>query len=98
VAYRDGLKSTAQPGEKRIYARDGEGNEVAEIWLKGSGEIVISNGSAEATLGADGTVTVNGAEITPAGDVVSATGISLSTHTHTSAAAGSPTSPPIAAP
>jgi len=49
--------STAKAGEKRIYARDGDGAMIVELWLKKDGSAVMSND--------------NGAiELKPSGDVV----------------------------
>ena len=47
-------ESKAAAGEKRIYARDENGVEVAEIWLKNTGEATISNGNGSTTLRPDG--------------------------------------------
>lgn len=40
-------------GEKRIYARNSSGNAVNEMWLKGDGSILISNGSVTFTISGD---------------------------------------------
>lgn len=64
----------ALPGEKRIYARDENGEEVAEIWLKASGEVTTVNANGQVTLSATGAILgQNGAgsfELTAAGDFV----------------------------
>lgn len=70
-------------------------NEKATITLEADGEMILTNGSATATLKTSGVVDVNGATITTIGDVLTAGGVSLQKHVHTSAAPGSPTSPPI---
>lgn len=44
----------AGPGEKRIYARDGERLEVVELWLKADGSATLSNANGQFTLRADG--------------------------------------------
>jgi len=46
----------ALPGDKRIYARDGNGALIAEIWLKNTGEAVVSNDNGSVKLRADGGV------------------------------------------
>ena len=46
----------ALPGDKRIYARDENGVLIAEIWLKNTGEGIISNDNGSVTLRADGGV------------------------------------------
>ncbi len=44
VGYVDpNSEPVAAPGEKRVYARDGDGVLVAEIWLKGDGDLVIKS-------------------------------------------------------
>jgi len=63
-----------------IRLRNEAGDQFA--WLKNDGSIAVENAAGHIRIAADGTVTINGATITPAGDVVSATGISLSTHAH----------------
>ena len=47
----------AQPGEKRIYARDSSGAVVVEVWLKNDGEATIFNDEGLMTLSPDGTIT-----------------------------------------
>lgn len=45
----------AQPGEKRIYARDpSDGSVVVEVWLKNTGEAATANENGSATLRPDG--------------------------------------------
>jgi len=46
----------ALPGDKRIYARDENGVLIAEIWLKNTGEGIISNDNGSVTLRADGSI------------------------------------------
>ena len=46
-------------------------------------DLVLKNGSALIRMQPDGTIMLNGVTITPAGDVLSATGVSLTTHVHT---------------
>ncbi len=62
--------SAAQPGEHRIYARDGEGVPIVSLHLKNDGSAVLSNDNGSATLGADGshTLTKGGAAVVVAAD------------------------------
>lgn len=46
----------AQPGEKRVYSRDEDGNETASIWLKQSGDIVAENEKCLFELLSDGSI------------------------------------------
>lgn len=47
----------AQPGDKRIYARDpADGSVVVEIWLKNDGTAVTSNANGSVTLSPDGSI------------------------------------------
>lgn len=83
VGYFDPLNAPkAGPGEKRIYARNASGSAVVELWLKNSGEVIISNGSGTFTLEPGGTFNINGLKITPDGNATTASGVSLSGHTH----------------
>lgn len=61
-------------GDKRIYARDVNGDSVAEVWLKSDGSIVISNDNGSITLKSDGDVDITGA--------LSIDGKDFGTHTH----------------
>lgn len=49
----------AQAGDKRTYARDTDGNSVAELWLKNDGAIVLENANGSVSIAADGSITVN---------------------------------------
>jgi len=69
-------------GEKRIYARDTDGNAVVEAWLKNDGEAHIFNDSGYWKLLPSGAVEVNGLTITTGGDIITASGISLDEHIH----------------
>lgn len=64
-------------------------NDVGSISLAADGALSITNGPGSISMATDGTVNINGATISPIGDVKSATGVSLSFHT----TAGSPTAP-----
>lgn len=44
----------AQAGDKRIYARDGDGAAVVEVWLKNDGTAVVINANGSVTLRPDG--------------------------------------------
>ncbi len=55
-------------GEKRIYARDGNGDSVVELWLKNTGEGILSNANGYIKLLANGTVDINGVTIDPSGN------------------------------
>lgn len=72
------------------------------IVMSPSGSMTLTNGSALVVLNSDGSATVNGATITPDGNVITANGTDLDAfyqeylaHLHTSGTPGSPTSPPI---
>lgn len=68
----------------------------SEIELKADDSIKLSNGLGAIELKADGSIDMNGAIITVAGDVISSTGKSLSTHIHSGVTAGSDVSgPPV---
>lgn len=64
---------TAEPGGKRIYGRDPEGNQVNELWLKNDGDILADNDAAYIEIKADGTITADNDSgsivITPAGQI-----------------------------
>lgn len=59
VGYTDALnEGVAEPGEKRFYSRDTDGNIKATAWLKGDGTIVIENANATFSLALDGILTM----------------------------------------
>ena len=63
VGYIDPINiPKALSGEKRIYARDSNGDAICEIWLKADGSILISNDNGNAELKADGKFFINGKE------------------------------------
>ena len=100
AGYADTLNAPkAGPGEMRIYAR-AAGVAVAEVWLKSDGSIVVANLVGSVTLQVDGSVEHwTGTKITALGDVKTALGVSLNTHTHGGVTTGPGTSgPPIPAP
>lgn len=84
IAYADTINTPkAEEGEKRIYGRDpATGLAVNEVWLKSDGSVIIANALGAIELKADGSVNINGAVISAAGEVTSATGKVLSTHIH----------------
>lgn len=84
VGYADTINDPkAAAGEKRIYGRDAStGAAVNEVWLKADGSVMIANSNGAIELKADGSVDINGAIISVAGEVTSATGRVLSTHVH----------------
>lgn len=57
IGYSDPLNEPkALPGDKRIYARDEDGVLIVEIWLKNTGEALISNDNGSVTLSPDGSI------------------------------------------
>lgn len=55
IGYLDPLNEPkAQPGDKRIYARDEDGVVIVEIWLKNTGEATVLNENGSVTLRPDG--------------------------------------------
>jgi len=69
-----------------IRLRNRAGNQFA--WLKNDGSIFIENGAGHIRLGADGTVTINGATISTDGNVTTAAGKSMNTHRHSGVQSG----------
>lgn len=104
----DGQVTESLPGERRTYARAADGTVVSTVTQRLDGSVELSNAAGSILLAADGSVTINGVIIDAAGNVtttgavaaaaVSGTIADLDTHTHTSAAPGSPTSPPTLVP
>lgn len=90
-------------GDKRIYARDSNGDEIIELWLKNDGSAILSNGIGSIQLLANGTVNINGVTIDTSGNISTPASINtpsaivngkeLAEHTHISASPGSPTGP-----
>lgn len=55
IGYLDPLNEPkALMGDKRIYARDGNGVVIVEVWLKNTGEATILNENGSVTLRPDG--------------------------------------------
>ena len=57
IGYIDTKSSQkAQAGEKRIYARDADGAEIAEVWIKNSGEVIILSPKSTFKIDPDGSI------------------------------------------
>ena len=71
VDYLDPLNEPkAQPGDKRIYARDPDtGAAVVELWLKNDGSMIASNALGSLGLLANGNIVLNGVIIDPSGNI-----------------------------
>ncbi len=118
VGYNDPSNAqTAQAGERRLYARNADGEQVAEVFLRNTGQVRVSNDNGFVDLAADGTiqadsggataeltpggqaelrnsagfirlmpngsVSINGFVINPAGQATDANGIGVHSHSHT---------------
>lgn len=73
------------------FANDGirirSANGAQHVWLKGDGSVIMRNGAGAVTLGADGTVNINGVTIDKNGNMtvpnsVKVQGKELANHTH----------------
>lgn len=95
VAFTDAKnESKAQDGERRTFARDADGNMVAEIWAKRDGTIKISSLASGSKINLngveidqDGNITVPGG-VTAKGEVTAQSQtapVKLSMHTHLTA-------------
>ncbi len=51
-------QGVTQPGGKRIYARNTDGQTLGQLWLKNTGEVIMSTGSVSITETPDGTCTI----------------------------------------
>lgn len=60
---------SAQPGEARIYARNGGGAVVVQVFARADGSVVINNGNGSFTLEPGGDVTINGVRIDTDGNI-----------------------------
>lgn len=69
---KNGQKS--QPGEKRLYSRDADGAEIAQVWLKNNGDVLVSNSQMTFETKIDGSIKgSNGGgsfELTTSGDFI----------------------------
>lgn len=83
VGYID-LKNTkaSAAGEKRIYARSGDGAQIVQLHLKNTGEASLLNDSGYVTLESGGDVLINGVRITSTGQIITPEGVTLNTHKH----------------
>jgi hypothetical protein len=82
VGYIDPLNTqTAQPGDKRIYARDAAtGEQVGEVWLKSDGTATIVNDNGTFTLAPTGSITgsnANGSFVLQAGGAFVVNGVTI---------------------
>ena len=95
------------PGEKRIYARDENGDIVVELYLKNDGSAVLSNDSGSMILQANGNFLINGVTIDTGGNITTGGNIQgntikqtdggtidLRTHVHGGVESGGDTSGP----
>ena len=70
IGYIDlNTKPCAKPGEKRIYARNEEGEVVNEIRLFNTSKVVIKNDSASITLNPNGNIEIESKKLKIIGDV-----------------------------
>lgn len=81
-------------GEPVLYARDASGARVARVWLKRDGTIEIYNENGSIKMEPNGTVNINGVEISADGTItapeVVAGGVALSGHLHAYTDDGAP--------
>jgi hypothetical protein len=88
VAYADATARTAEPGERRLYARDSSGAQVAEVYMQGDGTVTVTGATGSTVeIAADGSISISGAS------VAFQTGIDLGAHfaaLHTAIKAWSP--------
>jgi len=72
IGYLDPLNAgVAQPGDKRIYARDADtGLTVVSWWLKNDGSAILANALGSIELLADGSVNINGVIIDSSGNMI----------------------------
>lgn len=87
-------ESTANPGERILYARDVSGEIKCRIYLHNDGKIRIFNiVGGEISLNTNGSVDINGVNIDLAGNMTNVTsinGIVIESHTHPYTWTGSP--------
>lgn len=58
------------------------------VWVRNDSTISMQNGAGSFELQADGTFIINGLQITPDGNVITAAGVSLNTHRHSGVTPG----------
>lgn len=75
-------ESVGDPGATRIHARAGDGSRAVSWLLRPDKSATLDNGSGAIELQPDGTVDINGATITPDGEVISKAGTNLDDHGH----------------
>lgn len=60
VGYQDASNAgKANPGEKRLYARDSGGAVVAEIYLQNDGSLTLENGAGSVSVAANGSISAD---------------------------------------
>lgn len=76
IASDDNIEPITEPGEKRIYSTDSDGNLKASFYLKNDGSVTLENDNGFIELKANGDVDINGFIIKANGDSSSPTSIS----------------------
>jgi len=83
VGYADVINiPKAQSGDKRIYARDSNGDAIVDVWLKADGSANIANDNGSITLQPDGSISVinsSGSITLQAGGDVNINGVVIDT-------------------
>lgn len=77
IASDDNIEPITNPGEKRIYSTDSDGNLKASIYLKDDGSIREENDNGYHELKANGDVDINGVLIKANGDIIAPTKIEV---------------------
>ena len=75
-------QDVGDPGSVRLRARGANGHHAVSWLLRSDGSALLENDNGYIELRESGAVEINGATITPGGDVVSASGNSLDDHGH----------------
>lgn len=65
----------SEAGDKRIYGRNSDGDEVNEVWLKNDGSVILQNENGKFELESGGNVVINGVTIDTDGNISTAGGI-----------------------
>jgi len=96
-------ESKALPGERRVYARNDDGEIVCTMWMHNDGVVDITNNNGSFQMTANGDVNINGVTIDTNGNIStigslsavgvtdSTTSVTLGTHIH--AGIGTPPTP-----